>query len=56
MNNNDVFDKEVLQGLSGSAATVSPAQIEIEKVTIMELVEIEKVRIEQETKIRELSI
>ena len=52
---NDVFDDEVLQGLSGNGATVSPAQIEIVKATIMAQMEIEKARIKQEIRISELS-
>ena len=48
--NNDVLDKDVLQYLCDTAATVSPAQIEIEKARIMAQMEIEK-RPEQEIRI-----
>ena len=50
-----VFDEEAFQGISNSA-TVSPAQIEIEKARIMVRIELETARIEQETRIRELNI
>ena len=42
MVNNDVLYEEVLFGLSGSIASVFPAQIKIEKARIMAQIEIKK--------------
>lgn len=54
--NNDIFEEEILNQLSIDVREMSQAQIELVKTKIYATTEIEKTRIEQEFKFRELEI
>lgn len=56
MVDNDTFDEETLEDFPREETNMSTAQMELEKTRILARAKIEKAKIEQETRIREMGI